>query len=201
VRRAALALAVAALAALPARGAAQRPQVPAPRDTTRRPDTALVRADTARLRADTTGGRADTAVPPRAPRVRSDTGRARGDSVRPVPPVTPAGAFLRSLAIPGWGQARLGRNVTGGLFLLFEGIAGAMVWKTEWQLHWARTRDKFVASHRQEREDWIVLLVFNHLLAATEASVTALLYDFPAALKVRALPGGRAGVGVSVPIR
>jgi hypothetical protein len=159
-----------------------------PRDTTGRADTAAVRVDTA------TAAAAGAAV-------RADTGRTRGDSVRPVPPITPGGAFLRSLAIPGWGQARLGRNVTGGMFLLFEGIAGAMVWKTEWQLKWARTRDRFVASHRQEREDWIVLLVFNHLLAATEAYVSALLYDFPAALKAQPLPGGATGIGVSIPLR
>ena len=125
----------------------------------------------------------------------------RGDSVRPRAPVTPGGAFLRSLAIPGWGQARLGRNVTGGMFLLFEGMAGAMVWKANWQLEWARTRGKFVASHRQEREDWIVLLVFNHLMAGAEAYVSALLYDFPAALRVQRLPDGAAGVGVVVPLR
>lgn len=182
MKRAALALLLGALGAVPAQGSAQQPPVPAPRDTTIRFDTGAVRADT-------------------APRVRADTQATRGDSVRPVPPITPGGAFLRSLVIPGWGQARLGRNVTGGLFLLFEGIAGAMVWKAEWQLEWARTRDKFVASHRQEREDWIVLLVFNHLLAATEAYVSALLYDFPAALKAQPLPGGGTGVGVVIPLR
>ncbi len=125
----------------------------------------------------------------------------RGDSVRPVPPVTPGGAFLRSLIIPGWGQARLGRNVTGGIFLLWEGVCATMVWKAQWQLDYARERGKFVASHTQEREDWIVLLVFNHLLAGAEAYVSANLYDFPAALRIRALPGGRTGVGVSVPLR
>jgi len=125
----------------------------------------------------------------------------RGDSVRPVPPVTPGGAFFRSLLIPGWGQARLGRNVTGGIFLLWEGVCEAMVWKTVWQLNYARERGKFVASHTQEREDWIVLLVFNHLLAGAEAYVSAHLYDFPAALKLQALPGGRTGVGVSVPLK
>lgn len=125
----------------------------------------------------------------------------RGDSVRPVSPITPGGAFLRSLVLPGWGQARLGRNVTGGLFLLFEGMAGAMVWKSQWQLEWARTRGKFVDSHRQEREDWIVLLAFNHLMAAAEAYVSALLYDYPAALKARRLPDGSTGIGVSFPLR
>ncbi len=176
-------LLVAALAACPARGAAQQPT--APRDTT-------VRVDTVR---------ADTAAVPDSLRARADSQAARGDSVRPVAPITPRGAFLRSLVIPGWGQARLGRNVTGGIFLLFEGVAATMVWKANWQLTWARTRGKFVASHRQEREDWIVLLVFNHLLAATEAYVSALLYDFPAALKTQALPGGGVGVGVTIPLR
>ena len=129
------------------------------------------------------------------------TRQIKGDSVRPVPPITPGGAFLRSLALPGWGQARLGRNVTGGLFLIWEGVCATMVWKAEWQLDYARARNKFVASHTQEREDWITLLVFNHLLAGAEAYVSANLYDFPATLKVRRLPGGATGIGVEVPLR
>ena len=143
------------------------------------------------------------AAPPPRPAVADTAAQqpTRGDSVRPVPPVTPFGAFLRSLAIPGWGQARLGRNVTGGIFLLWEGVCETMVWKTGWQLAYARERGKFVASHTQEREDWIVMLVFNHLLAGAEAYVSAHLYDFPAALKIRALPGGRTGVGLSVPLK
>ena len=164
------------LAAAP--GRAQQPPAPAPRDTVVRPDTARP-----------------------WPAAQAPARPERGDSVRPRSPVTPGGAFLRSLAIPGWGQARLGRNVTGGLFLAFEGVAGAMVWKSSWQLEWARTRGKFVASHRQEREDWIVLLVFNHLLSGAEAYVSALLYDFPAALTVRRLPGGATDIGVSIPLR
>ncbi|MGD0484314.1 MAG: hypothetical protein ABSB58_06635 [Gemmatimonadales bacterium] len=175
------ALCVALAAALATPALSQQVPAPTPRDTV--------------LRHDTGAARVDSVARPRA-----DTQAARGDSVRPVSPVTPGGAFLRSLVIPGWGQARLGRNVTGGLFLLFEGIAGAMVWKANWQLDWARTRDKFVASHRQEREDWIVLLVFNHLVSGAEAYVSALLYDFPAALKAQRLPGGATGVGVSIPL-
>jgi hypothetical protein len=124
--------------------------------------------------------------------------RAKGDSVRPQPPISPGTAFLRSLLLPGWGQAALGRNVTGGVFLTFEGIAVTMVWKSSWQLDYARTRQKYVNSHSQEKQDWIVLLVFNHLMAGAEAYVSAHLWDFPAALKMQALPGGRAGVGVSV---
>ena len=180
--RVSVVLAALAAAGLAAPLAAQNPPAPA------RP----APADTARRAAgDTTGQGGDTA------RVRP----VHGDSVRPVPPVTPGGAFLRSLILPGWGQARLGRNVTGGLFLTWEGVCAAMVWKAQWQLDYARARGKFVASHTQEREDWIVLLVFNHLLAGAEAYVSANLYDFPAALKIRELPGGRTGVGLSVPLQ
>ena len=188
-RRTAAALAVllaVALGVSAGRVCAQQPPVPAPRDTAARADSL------ARAAADT------------APLVRPEAQERpaeRGDSVRPVPPISPAGAFVRSLILPGWGQARLGRNVTGGLFLLFEGMAGAMVWKSQWQLEWARTRDRFVDSHRQEREDWIVLLAFNHLMAATEAYVSALLYDYPAALQARRLPDGSTGVGVTIPLR
>ncbi len=163
--------------------AAQNPPAPAPPPPAAQPAPAQ--------QADTGAAGADTA------RAR----RAQGDSVRPRPPVTPAGAFLRSLILPGWGQARLQRNVTGGLFLLWEGVCATMVWKASWQLDYARARQKFVRSHTQEREDWIVLLVFNHLFAAAEAYVSANLYDFPKALKVRALPGGATGVGIEVPIK
>jgi len=137
----------------------------------------------------------DTTAAARPPR------RSQGDSVRPVAPITPTGAFLRSMVLPGWGQARLQRNVTGGLFLLWEGVCVTMVWKAQWQLDYARARGKFVKSHTQEREDWLALLVFNHLFAAAEAYVSANLYDFPRALKARALPGGATGVGFEVPIR
>lgn len=146
------------------------------------------------------------AQPPRADTLTASPDTAptrpeRGDSIRPRPPITPTGAFLRSLILPGWGQARLNRNVTGGLFVAFEGLAAAMVWKSQWQLEFARTRNKFVKEHRQEREDWITLLVFNHLFSAAEAYVAAHLYDFPAALKLDRLPGGGTGLGVTVPVR
>jgi hypothetical protein len=124
--------------------------------------------------------------------------RTRGDSIRPRPPISPGTAFLRSLAVPGWGQASLNRNVTGGVFIAFEGFALTMLWKASWQLDYARTRGKYVASHTQEKQDWIALLVFNHLIAGAEAFVAAHLYDFPAALKSQVLPDGRTGVGVNV---
>lgn len=159
-------------------------QVP-PRDTVRR-DTGLVRIDSAFARPIAVP-LADTATRPQ-----------RGDSIRPRPPISPGHAFLRSLVLPGWGQASLNRNVTGGVFVAFEGVAIAMVWKSSWQTDFARVRNKNVQPHIQERQDWTVLLVFNHLMAATEAFVSANLYDFPAALDMRELPDGSTGYGVRV---
>jgi hypothetical protein len=136
-----------------------------------------------------------------APRVDSLLARqrTRGDSIRPRSPITPGNAFLRSLVVPGWGQARLDRNVTAGVFIAFEGIALTMVWKSSWQLDYAQARGKLVHAHTQEQQDWITLLIFNHLISAAEAYVSAHLYDFPAGLKMQTLPGGRTGVGLSVP--
>lgn len=173
----------AAIVALSLWTGAALAQQPAPRDTLRARADSLAR-DTAG--ADTTAQR-----------------RVRGDSVRVQPPISPTGAFLRSLVLPGWGQTRLDRNVTAGLFIAFEGLAAAMVWKSQWQLDFARVRGKYVRSHTQEREDWIVLLVFNHLLSAAEAYVSAHLWDFPDALGVQAvpLPDGAMGIGVRVPLR
>jgi hypothetical protein len=178
MRRSVLA-ALAALATLAPCARAQQDSVPP------RPAPAAA-ADSLRALADTSDARR----------------RERADSVRPLPPITPGGAFLRSLVLPGWGQARLGRHFTGGLFVAFEGVAIAMVWKSEWQLRFARERGRYVKSHRQEREDWIALLVFNHLFAGAEAYVAANLWDFPKGLTLRVLPtSGGVGVGVSLPLR
>ena len=125
--------------------------------------------------------------------------RTRGDSIRPKPPITPGGAFLRSLVLPGWGQAALQRNVTGGVFMTFEGIALTMVWKSSWQVRYAEARDKLVKSHKQELQDWLILLAFNHLMSGAEAYVSGHLYDFPASLKFQTLSHDRVGLGVSVP--
>jgi len=125
----------------------------------------------------------------------------RPDSVRPRPPISPGGAFLRSLVLPGWGQARLGRQLTAGIFVAFEGVAATMVWKSTWQLGFARTRGKFEASHTQEQQDWIVLLVFNHFFSGAEAFVSANLFDFPVGLQARILPDGTTGLGITIPLR
>lgn len=115
------------------------------------------------------------------------------------PPVSPLGAFGRSFLLPGWGQAVLGRRGTGAVFVLWEGLTATMVIKSLHQLHYQESVEaETVEDKRKEVQDWVVLLVFNHLLAGTEAYVSALLWDFPAELTARTLPSGDVGVGLSL---
>jgi len=120
-----------------------------------------------------------------------------------VAPVSPMGAFFSSLAVPGWGQAKLDRRLTGGIFLAFEGIALGMAIKADRELAYLKARGdsaQAIDNKRQEREDWITLVVFNHLFAALDAFVGSHLYDFPEDVKIRAAPSG-IGAVVSVPLR
>lgn len=112
--------------------------------------------------------------------------------------VRPIGAFLRSLVLPGWGQAVTGRHLAGAVFVSWEGVAAMMTLKAQSEYHYLReARSGHVASKRQEVQDWIVLWVFNHLFSGAEAFVSAHLQDFPKDLKVQAFP---SGVGISMPV-
>jgi len=121
---------------------------------------------------------------------------AQTNAVQFQRPVSPMGAFWRSLLVPGWGQAKLNRKLTGGLFIAFEGLAIGMVIKSSHQLgYMERTGHPNAEAKKAEREDWITLLVFNHLMSGLEAFVAAHLWDFPGDLEIRATPGGdRAAV-------
>jgi hypothetical protein len=113
-------------------------------------------------------------------------------------------AFFMSLAVPGWAQARLDRKLTAGLFVTFEGIALGMTMKTIRELGFltrieadsARLADK-----RQQRQDWLILLGFNHLFSGLEAFVSSQLHDFPADVRFRALPERGFGAAVTIPFR
>ncbi|HEU5304558.1 MAG TPA: hypothetical protein VFU40_07935, partial [Gemmatimonadales bacterium] len=75
--------------------------------------------------------------------------------------ISPLNAFWRSFLIPGWGQARLNRKLTGGLFVAWEGVTLGMSLKTRRELAYLRrTHSARADSKRQEHEDWLVLLAF-----------------------------------------
>ena len=50
-----------------------------------------------------------------------------------------------------------------------------------------------VNARRTHVEDWVALIIFNHLLSAADAYVAANLWDFPAKVSVRARPAAVAG--------
>jgi hypothetical protein len=115
--------------------------------------------------------------------------------------VGPMGAFWRSFLIPGWGQARLGRKLTGGIFVGWEAVTLGMSLKTRHELAYLRrSGSERAEDKRKEHEDWIVLLVFNHLFSGLESYVSAHLSDFPPDLHIQAVPGGVGG-GISIPFR
>jgi hypothetical protein len=115
--------------------------------------------------------------------------------------ISPFNALWRSLLIPGWGQARLNRKVPGGIFVAWEGVTLGMTLKTRSELRYLRRIGSGRGDDkRQEHEDWVVLLAFNHLFAGLEAFVSAHLADFPGDLRFEAVPGG-VGAAVSFPIQ
>ncbi len=116
-------------------------------------------------------------------------------------PVSPMGAFWRSFLIPGWGQAKLNRRLSGGLFIAVEGLAIGMIIKSSHQLGYLRrTNSPLADSKEQQLEDWVTILVFNHLMSGLEAFVSAHLWDFPDDLEVRSVPGAY-GAQLTIPIR
>jgi len=133
------------------------------------------------------------------------------------PPMSPKRAFLTSVLIPGLAQAQLDRPM-GFLFVATEALALTMYGKSRRDLEVARSfgRDstptgysvdpltgaltatgwelsKYTNTRTRARkthvEDWIAVLVFNHLLAGADAFVAAQLWDLPAQVSLEAGPG------------
>jgi hypothetical protein len=133
------------------------------------------------------------------------------------PPLSPRRAFVYSLFVPGYSQSILGRGRTGTLLVAFESVALVMIRESAANLREARRNlaDSLVVSYvdengqprvrhertpfnralvrtRQEQlEDWIAVLVGNHLFAAIDAYVAAHLWDVPMEIAVRSVSNTR----------
>jgi hypothetical protein len=151
---------------------------------------------------------------------------ARDTAVVPRTPLTPRRALLYSMAIPGMGQSRLGRHRAAAGMLLVEGIGLLMLRETGAEIRQAmrladdsvvtsyvdgagaalaqpqrqagQFREEDVRTRRGHREDWIALLVANHLISGAEAFVAAHLWDVPFTLGVQPGPEGGALVALRV---
>jgi hypothetical protein len=108
---------------------------------------------------------------------QGQNGAAATDSV-PRRPVSPMGAFVRSLVIPGWGQAPQAKRDAAER-------AG---------------NEDLINARTEQREDWVALAVFWALFAGVDAWVSAHLWGFEG--EVVAPPDGSAGVAIqySVPL-
>jgi len=151
---------------------------------------------------------------PDSTRAGAAAAAAQADSLRP--PLTPRRAFFYSFLAPGYSQSVLGRHKAATSFVLVEAITLAMIRESAADLHEARrmVNDTVVVSYVDASgapgvvtapprfadanvhtraahvEDWIALLVANHLFAGADAYVAAHLWDVPARLGMRMLPGG-----------
>ena len=149
-------------------------------------------------------------------RVRAAPTAAQLDSLRA--PIGPRRAFFYSFLVPGYSQAVLKRNKAATLFMLVEAISIAMIRESGADVHEARrmgtdstivsyvdeagqaarivTRPRFNDAYIRMREahveDWVALLVANHLFAGADAYVAANLWDVPGKLAIRAVPRGAA---------
>ena len=166
-------------------------QVTAP-DTTRRPAAAS----------------ADTLRRPAADSARADSAARRGR-------ITPRGAFLRSLVLPGWGQSEIGAPERGVVYFALEAGSLWMVLKSHRRLEQAYDREEIlkrtgaipetrtsglVRSRRAQREDWIAISVFWLFFSGADAFVGSYLRDFDAAVEAGPGPSGGVQVGGSIPV-
>jgi hypothetical protein len=138
------------------------------------------------------------------------------DSIRP--PLSPRRAFFYSFLAPGYSQSVFGRHKAAAGFMLFEAVAVAMIRESAADVHEARRArtdtvvvswidqsgqlltapdtitprfaDREVRSRQARVEDWIAVLVANHLLAGADAFVASHLWDVPARLGFRLRPEG-----------
>jgi hypothetical protein len=107
--------------------------------------------------------------------------------------ISPRSAFLRSLAVPGWGQAYVGSPVRGGLYFALEATSLWMLYRSRAELAQARAKEAFFRetgelgasdplpladSRRKQVEDWVTLSIFFVLFSGADAYVSAQLSDF-----------------------
>jgi hypothetical protein len=96
---------------------------------------ALAAAPTAAQVPDTAGTPVDSVVV--TPAAEPTLVDAAPDSVRPV---SPRGAFLRSMVLPGWGQATFDANFRGGIYFAGWAANWFMIFRNQVRLDAARSR-------------------------------------------------------------
>jgi hypothetical protein len=158
--------------------------------------------------------RPDTAARPVVPDTTAGVSTA-GPRPEIRAPLSPRRAFLYSLLLPGYSQSVLGRHRAGALQLAFEAASIIMIRQSAADVREARRMradsitisfvddagrpllrrvptpftESLVRSRRSHLEDWIAVLLANHLFSAADGYVASLLWDLPAEVSVSATDG------------
>lgn len=129
--------------------------------------------------------------------------------------ISPRGALVRSLVLPGWGQSYVGAPGRGAVYFGLEAGSLWMVFKSRQQLRAARSLERFmrdsgtldaddrldlVRSRENQLEDWITLSIFFLVFSGADAYVAAQLADFDERFGVRPTTGGGVELEARVPI-
>jgi hypothetical protein len=146
--------------------------------------------------------------------LRAQAPPAVTDTVPAERAISPRGAFLRSMIVPGWGQAYVGAPGRGAVYFALETGSLWMLHRSRHQLRDARERqrwlretgqlqpnqaDPLVESREDQLEDWVTLSVFFLFFAGADAFVAAYLADFDEHVGVRPMPGGGVQLELRVP--
>lgn len=153
------------------------------------------------------------AAPARAQQAQEPAAAPAGDPEGP--PVSARGAFVRSLLLPGWGQAYAGAPGRGSVYF---GLASGSAWMTyvaRRQLAEARREQawlretgallptqetEFALARARQVEDWTALTIFLFFFAGADAYVAAYLADFDERIGVLPTPEGGMRFQVTLPL-
>ena len=116
------------------------------------------------------------------------------------PPISPLGAFGRSLVLPGWGQFEVGQPSRGAFYFAAEAVFLFMVLKSDASLSAARNEvpenEERISNRAGQRENWLVLVGFIAFLSGLDAWVSAQFWDFEPT--VSPPPDGSLGLAVGL---
>ncbi len=130
-------------------------------------------------------------------------------------PYSPRGAFLRSLVLPGWGQAYVDAPARGAVYFSLASGSAWMAWVSRRQLadarrqqHWLRqngelglTEETDIAVSREGQfEDWAALSIFLFFFAGADAYVSAYLADFGERIGVQPGADGALRIQTMIPV-
>jgi len=141
------------------------------------------------------------------------------------PPLSPGRSFAYSFLVPGYAQTVLGRPKASALFIAFEAVAFTMLRQAQFDLRQAQHAgadslvvswwspaggqvgpqmqaspydSTLIRSRRAHVEDWVAVMIANHLFSGLDAYVSANLWDVPAELTVHSGAGGSTQLGLNV---